>query len=129
VGWGGAEWGGVGWGGVGWGGVGVGCVWGLGGGGGVLGGGGLPALEMTALTSMASPTHAAKGPRLMMENAFSGQPDREVRPAVGLNPTTPHRAAGTLTDPPPSTPAAYPLCFIQGTVSESYHYVGLVLQA
>ena len=63
-----------------------------------------PAFEMTACTTSASGTLAVIGPNAMIENALSGQPVRAVRPTVGFRATTPQRAAGTRTDPPPSMP-------------------------
>ncbi len=54
---------------------------------------------------MASATQAVCVPKLMIENAFSGQFWVEVRPTVGRSPTMPHSADGTRTEPPPSMPA------------------------
>ena len=54
---------------------------------------------------MASATQVVCVPKLMMENAFSGQFWVDVRPTVGRSPTMPHSAEGTRTEPPPSMPA------------------------
>lgn len=74
-----------------------------------VGGTTVPAFEMTALTSITSPTVAAMGPMLMTAGAASREPCCELRPLVGFSAATPHRAAGTRTDPPPSTPTAMPI--------------------
>ncbi len=44
------------------------------------------------------------GPTAMMLNALGGQCACEVRPTVGRSAATPHSAAGTRTEPPPSMP-------------------------
>src|SRR3546814_10670801 len=47
---------------------------------------------------------AAKGPIWSRLDAKAMRPDREMRPKVGLAPTTPHRAAGWRMEPPVSEP-------------------------
>src|SRR6476661_1480308 len=43
---------------------------------------------------------------LSSDDANATSPYREMRPYVGLNPTTPQRDAGCLTEPPVSEPSA-----------------------
>jgi hypothetical protein len=66
----------------------------------------VPALAIAACTAAAQAVEGASTPRAMMEKAVSAAPAAEVRPTVGRRPTTPHRPAGTRTDPPPSMPRA-----------------------
>lgn len=66
----------------------------------------MPALAMAAYTSSASARQPAITPNAMMENALGGQCAVDVRPTVGRSAATPHSAAGTRTDPPPSMPGA-----------------------
>ncbi len=76
---------------------------------------GAPALPMAACTSSASARQPASGPTAMMLNALGGQCACEVRPTVGRSAATPHSAAGTRTEPPPSMPG--------DTSSGSDHYL------
>lgn len=46
----------------------------------------------------------------MIVNALGAQPRVAVRPTVGRRPTTPHMAAGTRSEPPPSTPVIHCTC-------------------
>nr|ACR35514.1 unknown [Zea mays] len=54
----------------------------------------------------ASSTVPARIPGIPTVQLSGRTPALERRPAVGLNPTTPHSAAGIRTEPPPSTPSA-----------------------
>src|SRR5881409_440117 len=53
-----------------------------------------------------SRTSRAKVPTWSSEDANAISPKREIRPYVGLSPTTPHSAAGCRTEPPVSVPSA-----------------------
>src|SRR5437870_13868321 len=46
-------------------------------------------------------------PTWSREEANAINPKREIRPYVGLRPTTPHRDAGWRTEPPVSVPSAH----------------------
>jgi hypothetical protein len=54
----------------------------------------------------ASSTVLARIPGTSNELAYAVRPKREQRPYVGLSPTMPQKAAGSLTDPPVSLPSA-----------------------
>ena len=55
----------------------------------------------------ASRTLRVNVPTWSSEEANAISPKREIRPYVGLRPTTPHRAAGWRTEPPVSVPSAH----------------------
>src|SRR5438093_8342656 len=54
-----------------------------------------------------SATVRANVPTWSSEEAKAMSPYLETRPYVGFNPTTPHSAAGCLTEPPVSVPRAH----------------------
>ena len=49
-------------------------------------------------------------PTVSSEDANAISPYREMRPYVGLSPTTPQSAAGCRTEPPVSVPSAHTAC-------------------
>src|SRR5688572_5510437 len=61
---------------------------------------------MTDINSAASATSRANGPIWSRLDANATRPWRDTRPYVGLNPTTPLRAAGWRIEPPVSDPSA-----------------------
>ncbi len=61
---------------------------------------------MVSTTKATSFTELAKTPIWSNEEAKEVTPYREIIPYEGLNPTTPQKAAGCLTDPPVSVPKA-----------------------
>src|SRR6185437_5241568 len=63
-----------------------------------------PAITASAIAQQA--TLLAKGPIESRVVDSGVAPSREMRFAVGLNPTTPHSAAGMRTEPPVSVPIA-----------------------
>src|SRR5262249_31324019 len=62
---------------------------------------------MTESRVAVSRTSRANVPTWSSEEAKAISPYRETRPYVGLNPTTPHSAAGCRTEPPLSVPSAH----------------------
>ncbi len=65
---------------------------------------------MTASAMAQQATLLASGP-IESSVVDSGiAPSREMRNCVGLNPVTPHSAAGTRTEPPVSVPIATTAC-------------------
>src|SRR5688572_31302290 len=61
---------------------------------------------MTDINSAASATSRANGPIWSRLDANATRPWRDTRPYVGLNPTTPLKAAGWRMEPPVSDPRA-----------------------
>ena len=64
-----------------------------------------PELATMLYTKAASATLVAMTPGVPRVQAMSTHPSRGILWAVGISPTTPHRAAGILIEPPPSVPA------------------------
>ena len=70
------------------------------------GGGVVPCAASTATATAQSRTERAIGPAWSRLFAYGMQPSSGTVPKVGFMPTTPHRLAGTRTDPPVSVPGA-----------------------
>jgi hypothetical protein len=60
----------------------------------------------TERKSRASSTVRASGPKCWIVSNCVGRKSSGMRPKLGFRPTTPHHAAGILTDPPMSVPSA-----------------------
>src|SRR2546425_12871013 len=61
---------------------------------------------MIAMSRAASATVRVSGPRWSSDHDSGIAPARLTRPYVGLRPTTPQQAAGSLIEPPVSLPSA-----------------------